>query len=133
MLGGWEASTHRLGNGRRLDVIASIGHDSHAAQDYRQLAGLDIRACRDGVRWHLVEPEPGRYDFASLTPMMRAATDTGTQVIWDLLHYGWPDWTNPFDADFIGRFADFAHRGWLTLGAKAVTLLDVERLQRRAR
>ena len=108
VLGGWEASTHRLGNGRRLDVIASIGHDSHAAQDYRQLAGLDIRACRDGVRWHLVEPEPGRYDFASLTPMMRAATDTGTQVIWDLLHYGWPDDLDIWTPAFVDRFAAFA-------------------------
>ncbi|HCQ18718.1 MAG TPA: Crp/Fnr family transcriptional regulator, partial [Dermacoccus sp.] len=29
--------------------------------------------------------------------------------------------------------ADFAGRGWLKLEARAVTLLDVERLQRRAR
>ena len=29
--------------------------------------------------------------------------------------------------------ADFAHRGWITLGAKSVTLLDLQRLRRRAR
>jgi CRP/FNR family transcriptional regulator len=29
--------------------------------------------------------------------------------------------------------ADFAHRGWLVLGAKAVTLVDLDRLRRRAR
>ncbi|MGB3184829.1 MAG: helix-turn-helix domain-containing protein, partial [Ornithinimicrobium sp.] len=29
--------------------------------------------------------------------------------------------------------ADFAARGWLTLGAKSVTLLDTDRLIRRAR
>ena len=81
VLGGWEASTHRLRNGRRLDLIEAVGHDRHAAQDYRQLAALGIRACRDGARWHLVEPEPGRYDFSSLTPMMTAARDTGTQVL----------------------------------------------------
>ena len=40
--------------------------------------------------------------------MIDAASLTGTQVIWDLLHYGWPDWTNPFDADFVTRFAAFA-------------------------
>ena len=108
ILGGWEASTHRLRNGRRLDLIEAIGHDSHAAQDYRQLAGLGIRACRDGVRWHRIESAPGRYDFASLTPMMQAARDTGTQVIWDLLHYGWPDDLDIWTPGFVDRFAGFA-------------------------
>jgi Glycosyltransferase len=108
VLGGWEASTHRLRNGRRLDVIASVGHDSHAAQDYRQLASLGIRACRDGARWHLIETAPGRYDFASLTPMMQAARDTGTQVVWDLLHYGWPDDLDIWTPAFVDRFARFA-------------------------
>lgn len=107
-LGGWEASTHRLRSGRRLDVIAATGHDRHAAQDYRQLASLGIRACRDGARWHLIETAPGRYDFSSLTPMMRAARDTGTQVIWDLLHYGWPDDLDIWSSAFVDRFAAFA-------------------------
>lgn len=108
VLGGWEASSHRLRNGRRLDLIDAIGHDAHAAQDYRQLADLGIRACRDGVRWHRIETAPGRYDFASLTPMMRAARDTGTQVIWDLLHYGWPDDLDIWTPAFVDRFAAFA-------------------------
>ena len=33
----------------------------------------------------------GRYDWSSFLPMLRAARETGTQVLWDLLHYGWPD------------------------------------------
>ena len=108
VLGGWEASTHRLGNGRRLDVIAAVGHDRHAAQDYRQLAGLGIRTCRDGARWHLIETAPGRYDFSSLTPMMAAARDSGTQVVWDLLHYGWPDDLDIWTPAFVNRFAAYA-------------------------
>lgn len=108
VLGGWEASTHRLRNGRRLDLIAAIGHDTHAAQDYRQLAGLGIRACRDGVRWHRIETAPGRFDLSSLTPMVLAARDAGTQVIWDLLHYGWPDDLDIWAPAFVDRFAAFA-------------------------
>ena len=108
VLGGWEASTHRLRSGRRLDMAAAIGHDRHCAQDYRQLAGLGIRACRDGVRWHLIETAPGQYDFSSLTPMFEAARDTGTQVIWDLLHYGWPDDLDIWRPAFVDRFAAFA-------------------------
>jgi glycosyltransferase involved in cell wall biosynthesis len=108
VLGGWEASTHRLRSGRRLDVIASIGHDRFAEQDYRQLGDLGIRACRDGARWHLIETAPGRYDLSSLTPMMQAARKTGTQVVWDLLHYGWPDDLDIWGAAFVDRFARFA-------------------------
>ena len=108
VLGGWEASTHRLRSGRRLDVIGATAHDRHAGQDYLQLAGLGIRACRDGVRWHLIETAPGRYDFSSLTPMIQAAHETGTQVIWDLLHYGWPDDLDIWQPAFTDRFAALA-------------------------
>lgn len=108
VLGGWESSTHRRKDGRRLDVIAATGHDAYAADDYRQLADLGIRACRDAVRWHLVEPSPGRFDLSSVTPMMQAARDTGTQVIWDLLHYGWPDDLDVWSPAFVDRFAAMA-------------------------
>ena len=108
MLGGWEASTHVRRDGRRLDLIAATGHDAHAAADYRQLATLDIRACRDAVRWHRVDRGSGRYDFASLTPMLEAARDTGTQVVWDLMHYGWPDGLDIWQPGFVDRFAAFA-------------------------
>ncbi len=60
-LGGFECSTHRRADGRRLDLIAATRHDALAEQDYRQLASNGIRAARDGVRWHLVEAAaPGR-------------------------------------------------------------------------
>jgi glycosyltransferase involved in cell wall biosynthesis len=108
ILGGWECSTHRLRTGRRLDLIASTAHDRNAAADYRQLAGLGIRTMRDGLRWHLIERSPNRHDFASWRPMLAAARATGTQVIWDLLHYGWPDNLDIWSAAFVDRFAAFA-------------------------
>jgi glycosyltransferase involved in cell wall biosynthesis len=111
--GGFECSTHRLrpregeAEGRRLDMIHAIGHDAHVAQDYRQLAGLGIRTVRDGFRWHLID-QPGGYDFSSIRPMLRAASDAGTQVIWDLLHYGWPDDLDIWSPRFVDRFARYA-------------------------
>ncbi len=106
--GGFECSTHRRRDGRRLDVIAAVGHDRHALQDYRQLAGLGLRTIRDGFRWHLIEPSPGRYDWSSIVPMLRAARLANVQVIWDLLHYGWPDDIDIWRPDFVKRFALFA-------------------------
>jgi hypothetical protein len=106
--GGFECSTHRLRNGRRLDILHSSEHDSHAEADYRQLGKLGIRTVRDGFRWHLIEGTPNRFDWSSIDPMLRAANRSGTQVIWDLLHYGWPDDIDIWRPQFVDRFARFA-------------------------
>lgn len=106
--GGFECSTHLLQTGRRLDVIAATAHDDHAESDYRQLGQRGLRTLRDGVRWHLIETQRGQYDFASFAPMVRAAQNSGAQVIWDLLHYGWPDDIDIWSPAFVDRFAAFA-------------------------
>ena len=106
--GGFECSTHRRRDGRRLDIISSTRHDVLALDDYRRLNDLGIWTVRDGVRWHLIERQPNRYDFWSLIPMLRAAEISGTQVIWDLFHYGWPDGLDVFSKEFVERFGRFA-------------------------
>lgn len=106
--GGFESSTHRRRDGRRLDVIAAVGHDRAAEADYRQLAAHGIRTVRDGLRWPLIETAPGRYDWSSVLPMLRAAGRSGTQVVWDLFHYGWPDGLDIWAPAFVDRLAGFA-------------------------
>ncbi len=110
ILGGFECSTHRLPTGRRLDLVHSTRHDELAANDYRLLQEYGIRTARDGLRWHLIEPQSGKYDFSTATPMLKAARDTGMQVIWDLWHYGWPDGLDMFSAEFVERFTAFARQ-----------------------
>ncbi len=107
-LGGFECSTHRRHDGRRLDLIAATGHDRHAARDYQRMAAHGLRTVRDGVRWHLIETTPGHYDWSSALPMVRAAREAGVQVIWDLCHYGWPDDVDIWRPGFVERFARFA-------------------------
>ena len=107
-MGGFECSTHRLRTGRRLDVMAATAHDRWAEKDYRRLADAGLQTARDGLRWHLIEQQPGVYDFASVVPMLRAARDARVQVIWDLFHYGWPDQLDIFSEAFVVRFAAFA-------------------------
>lgn len=86
----------------------STRHDELAFEDYRLLQRHGILTARDALRWHLIERTAGVYDFASAVPMLKAARDTGMQVIWDLWHYGWPDGLDIFSAAFIERFAAFA-------------------------
>jgi beta-glucosidase/6-phospho-beta-glucosidase/beta-galactosidase len=104
-LGGFECSTHRLRTGNRLDLLASTRHAEWFAEDYRRLQEQGICSARSGIRWHLIETASYRYDFSSVLPMVQAANQTGTQIIWDLFHYGWPDGLDIFRPQFVDRFA----------------------------
>jgi beta-glucosidase/6-phospho-beta-glucosidase/beta-galactosidase len=106
-IAGFECATQRHSTGR-LDLIAATEHDRFARQDYERLRACGFQTARDGVRWHLIEKRAGCYDFSSVLPMLRAARETNTQVIWDLCHYGWPDSVDVFSAAFVDRFARFA-------------------------
>jgi hypothetical protein len=106
--GGFECSTQRLRSGRRLDMIAATGHDKHARADYARLRAVGMRTARDGLRWHLIEQIPGQYDFSSVLPLVRAARESGVQVIWDVCHYGWPDDLDVFEPEFVSRLAGLA-------------------------
>src|ERR1041385_1144970 len=108
-LGGFECSTHRLATGQRVDEIAFTHHDRFAGEDYRRLIEQGIRTAREGLRWHLIEQRQGKYDWASLLPVLRAAQSARVQVIWDVFHYGWPDdWLDLFEPRFVDALAKFA-------------------------
>jgi beta-glucosidase/6-phospho-beta-glucosidase/beta-galactosidase len=106
-LGGFEGSTQRRRDGRQLDIIAASRHDRMARTDYALLRRAGIGAARDALRWHLIETAPGAYDWSSFLPMLRAARETGMQVVWDLCHYGLPPDIDIFAAEFVERFAAF--------------------------
>ncbi len=105
---GFECSSHRRADGVRLDLIRATSHDRHVLSDYAQCAELGLRTIRDGLRWHLIEKSPGRYDWSSWIPALEAAEELGLQVVWDLFHYGSPDHVGQAEPDFPKRFADFA-------------------------
>jgi len=105
---GFECSSHRRQDGVRLDLIRATGHDKHVLGDYRQCRELGFRTLRDGLRWHLIEKVPRKYDWSSWLPALEAAEETGIQVIWDLFHYGSPDHVNQAGEDFPERFTEFA-------------------------
>ncbi len=108
-MAGFECSSHRRrSDGVRLDLIASTGHDRLVREDYRSCAQHGLLTVRDGLRWHLIEREPGRYDWSSWLPMLEAAVECGLQVMWDLFHYGSPDHLDQGSPEFILSYARFA-------------------------
>jgi hypothetical protein len=107
-LGGFECSCHRLENGTRLDLAASTRHGEFADADYARVRSVGMTACRDGVSW-IHASRPGQYDFTHALPIVRAAQRHGVHVIWDLMHFGWPDDVDVFSASFPSRFARYAY------------------------
>jgi hypothetical protein len=108
ILGGFECSTHRLADGRRLDMLATTRHDRFALADYVRLREAGMTACREGVSWIAAEAGGNRHDFSSVEPRLRAAERHGVQVIWDLMHFGWPDDLDVFSPAFPARFGRYA-------------------------
>ncbi|MDB5478529.1 MAG: beta-galactosidase [Alphaproteobacteria bacterium] len=108
MMGGFESATHMNKSHVRLDMIASTQHDTQAATDYALVNEVGLKTVRDGTRWHLIETSPGVYDFSSLDSIADAALDNDIQVIWNLMHYGWPDDLDIFGDDFVPRFRAYS-------------------------
>lgn len=88
-------------------MLAGVEHDKRVLEDYRLLHSRNMRCARDGIRWNLID-RCCRQDYSSFAPMLDAATSTGTQVIWSLCHYGWPDDVDLFSTQFVTRFAKYA-------------------------
>jgi hypothetical protein len=105
---GFECSTHKRKNGTRLDLIASTGHDRFALQDFARLKEVGILSAREGIRWYLIEREPGKLDFSSVLPILEAAQKARIQILWDLLHFGWPDHLDVFSPEWVDSFGELA-------------------------
>ncbi len=106
---GFECSTHKNTTGRRLDLLASTKHDCLAYEDYRRVQSFGIRTVRVGARWHSIEETPGKYNFDSLAYLFDAAQQTGTEILLDLLHFGWPEHVDVFSSTFPEAFGRFVY------------------------
>lgn len=107
-MGGFEGSPLQFHDDRRIDPIAASGHDVHCEADYQLLSEHGIRTVRDALRWHRIERRPAEYGWGEFEDALHAADVAGTQVIWDLCHFGVPDHTDIMRDDFPQTFAAFA-------------------------
>jgi beta-glucosidase/6-phospho-beta-glucosidase/beta-galactosidase len=106
-MGGFESACHINRAGQRLDMVHATQHDRFVRDDYAGLRHMRIGTARDTVRWHLVESTPHHYDFSSLEPFIEAANVENVEIVWDLLHYGWPADIDVYSPQFVSRFAAF--------------------------
>jgi beta-glucosidase/6-phospho-beta-glucosidase/beta-galactosidase len=107
-LAGFECSTHVNRRGERQDMTRLTQHDRFLDDDYARVRAMGIRAIREGVPWYRIDRK-GRFDFRPVAPFVEAGQRHGLTQIWDLFHYGFPSYLDPFEADFVPRFADYCH------------------------
>ncbi|MGD8149157.1 Crp/Fnr family transcriptional regulator [Ornithinimicrobium sp. Y1694] len=109
----------------------------HPEVAMQMLAGLAhrLRRTNEGLSDLVFTDVPGRVAKAllDLSDRFGRRTDIGLLVAHDLTQEELAQLVGASRETVNKALADFAHRGWLLLGAKSVTLLDVHRLRRRAR
>ena len=122
-MGGFEGADHVNGLGLPLNPNARNGHEARLKEDYKALATLGVRTVRESIGWRHIEQQ-GPAGFQALHAQAHLAAQDGMQVIWTLMHYGWPAALNPFEAPdvFIDAFAHHCARvAKLLLKVRAAT------------
>ena len=122
VMAGFECTSYRRRDGIRIDVQATTRHHHRALDDYRLARQHGMISVRDGLVWHRIERLPGCYSWDGFDQMVDAAQEAGVRVMWDLLHFGFPDWTGPLQAGFVERFAELAARAVERMGPDAAVV-----------
>jgi UDP-galactopyranose mutase len=106
-IAGYEGADHINGSGRALIMNDITGHSADPAADYERLRDFDIRTVRESVGWRITEEAGGRFHFDTLEKRAKIAQQCGVQVVWTLMHYGYPADVDIFSPQFIDRFARY--------------------------
>lgn len=88
--------------------MSATRHDRFVCEDYERMSPLGIRTVREGIRWPVIETERDSLNFDSVRPFLRAAREKKIEIIWDILHFGWPDFHDIFTDDWVKAFARLA-------------------------
>jgi hypothetical protein len=89
-------------------MLAATRHRDLADADYARLRAMGMTAGRDGVSWVDAARAGDAFDFHGVAPMLRAAARRSVQIVWDLMHFGWPDEIDVFAPSFSAHFARYA-------------------------
>lgn len=82
------------------DVVETTEHDVRWRDDLRLLAASHVRDLRYPLRWHRIEPEPGRFDWRHTDEVLGFQRDLGLRPIVDLLHHtSYPRWVGDFTSE----------------------------------
>lgn len=110
-MAGFEGADHCNGSGVGLDPNLANGHGAVFDQDYAQLRQMGIGVVRESIGWRLFAAA-GEGGAERLRSKAQRASAHGLQVVWSLLHYGWPSSLDPLrrDDEFVQAFVGYCRQ-----------------------
>ncbi|MFB3978679.1 family 1 glycosylhydrolase [Microbacterium proteolyticum] len=95
---------------RAIDEYALTDHYAQWSGDLDLAVSVDAEFLRWGIPWHVVSPEPGRWDWSWTDRVLDGFAARGLRPIVDLLHYGTPTWiegefAHPDYPSFVTEYA----------------------------
>lgn len=77
----------------RTDLAEVTGHAERWQEDLDAMLTAGVRCLRYPLRWPLIEPEPGRFDWSHTDRVLDHLRTAGAVPIVDLVHHtSYPDW-----------------------------------------
>ncbi len=128
---GYECADHPNCFGNRVDMLRITAHDTCVADDYIAIKQLGIATAREGIRWSHVERMPSQYDWAEVQNRIQVGQEQGVQQIWDLCHFGYPDYLSPLHPHFAGRFTDLCRAFaslWKEVGTERLMVIPINEM-----
>ncbi|MEO5660181.1 MAG: family 1 glycosylhydrolase [Polaromonas sp.] len=113
-MAGYEGADHINTLGRPLSMNEATEHWQHLESDYALLAEFGIRTVRESIGWRITELQ-GEQGFKRLRAHAELAERHGIEVMWTLMHYGWPADVDLLSPAFVERFAAFSEKVAKTL------------------
>jgi beta-glucosidase/6-phospho-beta-glucosidase/beta-galactosidase len=106
-LAGFECTSARLRDGRRLNLTRAVGHDLQLDDDHARVEALGIRGVREGLSWPEAASDP-HCQFDWLRRVLDSAQRHAFSLILDLCHFGYPDDLDPLTPEFVDAFCSYA-------------------------
>lgn len=105
-IAGYEGADHINGKQIAQSMNAANQHDQQIETDYALLKPWHIQTVRESIGWRLTEQRQ-QFNWQALEAKARAAHKHNIQVIWTLMHYGWPQDLDPLGPKFVDRFTRY--------------------------
>jgi len=108
--GGFECTYAKTLDEERMDILSATKHDEYCINDYRLLKDLDIYTVREGLSWFQIHESKNRFNFSKFEKILKIGKEENMQQIWDLNHFDFPEFLDPFSEDFIKNFVEYSKR-----------------------
>jgi UDP-galactopyranose mutase len=113
-MAGYEGADHLNSAGCPLSMNEANQHWQQLDTDYALLERFGIRTVRESIGWRVTEQQ-GNAGFERLRRHAELAEKHGIEVIWSLMHYGWPADIDLLSPAFVERFTAFSEKVARTL------------------